>query len=75
MPVAQETDWVIPGNLGALKFAMKAIQAEAASNDAAPMWAACYGILNEELHATRGSAKPEMSFEILGGGASFNNVY
>ena len=75
MPVAQETDWVIPGNLGALKFAIKAIQTEAATQDATALWGLCYGILNEELHATRGSVRPEMSFEILGGGASFNNVF
>jgi hypothetical protein len=75
IPVANETDFVIPGNLGGLKFAMQAIETEETKNPSQALWDMCDAILNQELHAARGSARPEMNYEVLGGYAGFNNVY
>lgn len=75
MPVYKETDWVIPGNLGALKFGMQAIDSEASKNPADAFWAQCYAILNQELHAVRGAVRPEANYETLGDFAGFTNVY
>lgn len=75
MPVYKETDWVYPGNVGALKFAMQAIDSESAKNPAQPFWDQCYNILNQELHALRGSSRPEMDYSTLGGMQGFDNVY
>lgn len=75
MPVFKDTDWVIPGNIGALTFAMQAIQNENSLNAAQALWDQCYAILNQELHATRGGVRPEMNYEVLGSGALFTNVY
>lgn len=63
IPVFKETDWVIPGNIGALKASMQAVQQEDAANydSAAPLWQVAEGILNNEVHSGRGAAKPEMS--------------
>lgn len=74
IPVYKETDWIAIGNLGALKFGMQAIDSEAAKNEAQPLWDKCFAILNQELHATRGAARPEVS---MGGfsGLSFDNVW
>jgi len=75
IPVFKETDWVIPGNIGALKFAMQAIDNESAKNDAKDLWDQCFAILNQELHAVRGSVRPEMAYETLGSLGGFGNVY
>lgn len=63
IPVYKETDWVIPGSIGALKAAMQAVQCEDANNyaQAAPLWETAYGILNNEVHSGRGAARPELS--------------
>lgn len=75
MPVFKETDYVIPGNIGALQFAMQAVDTELSRNDATELWDKCYAILNQELHALRGSIRPEPSSEVLGSLAGFGNVW
>ncbi len=75
IPVYKETDWIAIGNLGALKFGMQAIDSEAAKNEAQPLWDKCFAILNQELHATRGAARPEVAYETLGSLGGFTNVY
>lgn len=75
MPIFKDTDWVIPGNIGAIKFAMQAIDNETAKNDATALWASCTKALDQELHATRGAVRPEMNYSVLGAGALFDNVY
>lgn len=74
MPVFKETDWLIPGNVGALKFAMQAIDSETTKNPAQDFWIQAFNILNQELHATRGAARPELQWEALGAGEWFSNV-
>lgn len=75
IPVFKETDFVRPGNVGALKFGMQAIDNETAKNDATALWASCTKALDQELHATRGAVRPEMNYSVLGAGALFDNVY
>lgn len=75
IPIFKDTDWVIPGNVGALKFAMQAIDSENSKNSAESFWSNAIAALNQELHATRGSARPEMQYEALGGLEGFGNVY
>lgn len=75
IPVFKETDYVIPGNIGALKFAMQAIDTEASRNDANDLWDKCYSALNQELHAVRGAIRPELSYEVLGSLGGFGNVW
>lgn len=75
LPVYKETDWVPIGNLGALKFAMQAIDSEASKNDATTFWGNCFNILNQELHATRGAVRPEVAYETLGSYSSFGNCW
>lgn len=75
MPVFKETDWIYPGNVGALKFAMQAVDSESAKNPAQPFWDQCYNILNQELHALRGASRPEMNYSTLGGMEGFGNIY
>lgn len=63
IPVAKDTDWVIPGNTRAIKAAMQAVQCEDANNydQAAPLWVMAYKSLNDQVHSARGAAKPEIS--------------
>lgn len=63
IPVFKETDWVIPGNVAALKAAMQAIQNEDANNyqQAGPNWQYCWDTLNNEVHSARAGARPEIS--------------
>lgn len=56
IPLVDETDWVYPGNLGALGLGLQAIRFEI-ENDverADMFWARCYGLLNDELRDNRG---------------------
>lgn len=75
MPVYQDTDWVMPGNINALKFAMQAIDNEAAKNPSDALWKQCFDTLNQELHAMRGSSRPEMNYEVLGSLGGFTNIH
>lgn len=58
VPVIAPTDYVIPGNIGALKFGLLAMKFENAGRleDAAANWAYGEKLLDEELAALRGSA-------------------
>jgi len=75
MPVYKETDWVVPGNIGALKFAMQAIDNESAKNPSDALWKQCYDTLNQELHALRGASRPEMNYEVLGSLGGFTSIH
>jgi hypothetical protein len=58
VPVAAATDYVIPGNVGALKWGFLALKHEDAGRieEADASWARGEKLLNEELAALRGSA-------------------
>lgn len=66
VPYRDDTDVVIPANVGALKFGLLALQKENALDidSAEKMWAKSTQLLNRQLKAFRGSAKP--AFPILG---------
>ncbi len=78
IPVAKETDWVIPGSIGALKAAMQAVQQEDAANyeSAAGLWNYAMGVLNNEVHSARAGAKPEIQIpQSLWGGYTMDGGY
>lgn len=58
IPLVAPSDWVIPGNIGALQFGMQAITHEDAGRieDSKASWAEGERLLNEDLSAMRGSA-------------------
>jgi hypothetical protein len=59
-PVYAETDFVIPGSLGALLAALQAMDQEESRNDATAEWNRCYTILNDEFKNSRGKAIPNL---------------
>lgn len=64
-PVHAETDFVIPGNLNALRSAFQAMDSEEARNysDADSAWVRCFGVLNEEFESSKGDAIP--NFQVI----------
>lgn len=66
LPYRDDTDVVLPTNIGALKFGLLALQKEdaLAIDEAEQMWAKSRQLLQKQLKAFRGSAKP--AFSILG---------
>lgn len=62
IPYRDTTDFVVPCNVGAIKAGMLALQKEDALNldEAAKMWGYAIRLLNLELKAFRGAAKPSM---------------
>jgi len=65
--LVQETDLVWPDNIGALKFAMKAIQLECdGANELQQselFWQKCYQVLNQGLKQNRGAIRPKMAMD------------
>lgn len=70
VPLTEESDWVIPGNLGALRQAIDAIHKEEvdADSDADAMWARAYRLLNEEAKAVSGGNQPQIVLDPFGTG-------
>jgi hypothetical protein len=68
--VSAETDWVIPGNLAALKFGLKALRHEDSGYEdkAAKNWAEAMKWLDDEAAATRGGAQPSIPAGMWGWG-------
>jgi hypothetical protein len=67
-PVIAETDWVIPGNLAALKFGLIALnQEDQGYEDAGKAnWDTAYEWLNAEAKSMRGGAKVPSGSDIWG---------
>lgn len=65
--LVQETDLVWPDNIGALKFAMKAIQLEDSGatelQQSQLFWQKCYEVLNQGLKQNRGAIRPKMAMD------------
>lgn len=65
IPLVAETDWVIPGNLSALRYGLKMLAFEKAGQIAEGD--ACFmramGFLNDEAKASRGGAKPMLNIQ------------
>lgn len=71
IPVKNTTDFLVPGNLGALRFGIRAIFAEGANRDgdmADGLWARCYNLLNQEHKSRRGKASYIVNFNPHGAG-------
>jgi hypothetical protein len=70
VPVRAETDWVIPGNLAALKFGLKALRHEDSGYEerAAENWGTSLKWLDDEAASTRGGAQPPVPVDIWGWG-------
>lgn len=71
VPLASEQDLIIPSNIGALKYGIRALQMEdqaASSNDIDYNWGKAFQILNAELAQERGGAKapPVINFGSMG---------
>lgn len=62
-PLVADTDWVVPGDLNALEFALQAIDCQHTRNysEAAQAWKQCYDQLNQEVRALRGKAQPSVT--------------
>lgn len=63
-------DFVVPGNMNAIKFALQAINAEESRNykSAQEGWAQCYGLLNAEHRSRRGKAAYSVNINPKGPG-------
>lgn len=71
IPVKNTTDWLVPGNLGALRFGLRALFAENSNRDADMadgLWARCYALLNQEHRSRRGKAAYVVNFNPHGAG-------
>lgn len=76
-PAVEDTDIVIPSNLGALKLGLKALQSEDTEEDehAEQDWARCFNILDKEVIETDSDAEfPVMRFEYGFGNEGVHNL-
>jgi hypothetical protein len=62
IPYRDDTDWVVPANVGAIKTGFQALVKEDAMNydEAAKLWGYAIRLLNLQLKAFRGAAKPSL---------------
>jgi len=74
IPLVAETDWVIPGNIGALKYALQALVYEDLNrnDDAKQQWDYSYVLLNQQTKATRGGARVDVPVPTLDAFCSFD---
>jgi hypothetical protein len=70
VPRTQETDPVLPNNIGALKFALIALSLEDANDlpSAATHWSACYSLLNQQGKQNRGANRYPLNLKLFPGG-------
>jgi hypothetical protein len=79
IPVSAETDFVIPGNIAALKFGLKGLELEDAGyervQESQECWAQCVNWLNQEAKAFRGGGQIPIMLNAwgVGGGVPFSN--
>lgn len=69
-PVQAETDFVYPGNLGALQYGLQAYNYERLNrtSDAMVNWKFAEGLMNNQTHSTRGGARVEVDVSLWGDG-------
>ena len=60
IPYSADTNFVYPGSIGALQFAMRAIMNEDTGSEASQNWAKAYEVLNQETKSARAGAKPDI---------------
>lgn len=66
--LVNETDWVIPGNLGALRFGLKMMYQEQRQDyeKAEAAFQKALDLLNQEAKAARCGVQPDMNFKLFG---------
>lgn len=76
-PIMGESDIVYLGNVNALKHGILATTAEdnADIERAQYHWTVCKQMLEEELDANRGGARPELLLDLYAGGGKPHNIY
>jgi hypothetical protein len=76
VPMIVDTDWVIPGNIGALKYALQALVYEDLNrnDDAKQQWEYSYLLLNQQTRSTRGGARVDVPIPTLDWGCSFDQT-
>jgi len=72
-PIVNPTDFVIPDDINALQYGMKAIQSQNSSNaqEANQMWDQCFQLLNEAHRNSRGKQIPSIVISGPGGYPSY----
>lgn len=66
--LVNETDWVIPGNLGALRYGLKMMYQEQRQDyeKAEAAFQKGLDLLNQEAKSARGGIQPDMNFSLFG---------
>lgn len=78
IPVVNESDWVFPGNISALRYALQMLAFEAAGQQAEAQgaWQGALGFLNDEARYARGGAQPSVNIiSINAGGVQIGAQY
>lgn len=75
IPLVAPTDWIIPGNIGALKMGLQALTLEDAGtiSEAEVCWGKATQLLDQELSALRGSA--QTTIKITMDSAPYNGYF
>lgn len=60
IPYSADTNFVYPGSIGALQFAMKAVMNEDTNSEASQNWVKAYEVLNQEAKSSRAGARPDV---------------
>jgi hypothetical protein len=74
VPAVAESDWVVPGNLTALRYGLQALRYEDAAQlqEAQAVFSRGLAFLNQEARLSRGGAQPTLNLRFFGvRGASF----
>lgn len=68
LPLVSESDWVIPGNLTALRYGLQALQYESAAQlqEAQAVFGRGLSFLNQEAALARGGARPAFNIRFFG---------
>lgn len=72
IPVSEESDWVIPGLIGAIKLGIRAQMKEDADEDesADRLWQRAMMLLNAQAKSLRGGAQPQIPINNWGDGSA-----
>lgn len=72
IPVSEESDWVVPGLISAVKLGIRALMKEDADEDesADRLWGKALQLLNAQAKATRGGAQPQIPMNLWGDGTA-----
>lgn len=68
VPAVAESDWVVPGNLTALRYGLQALRYEDAAQlqEAQAVFSRGLAFLNQEVRLSRGGAQPTLNLKFFG---------